>query len=324
MQQHAQQVQQQQQAQAAQQAQTLAALNKLISSSVAGSLGIQSLSGIKLEGASNTSVGSTAPAVQQSPIATATTVPAITSLVASTATSSPAAVAPQQPATAIPVTLATVGTPLPAATGGAQPVVSLAGVKPLTQIPIQFISPAAAAHMATISQLINQQQPQAAVNNNTAAAAVNPPASAAATAAPSASPSAVNPAVVSATPITPIPTINMSPMISPVILPSSVLTQANLNQAQLTPVSGGNLVSSQLLKSLGQIPILQQPLTIAQGGVMKPVMVVTMPSVVTTTTAPGTSIAAGSLPPVATPTGVQMTAATPAVQVQQIPEARST
>ncbi len=321
---------------AQQQAQTLAALNKLISSSVAGSLGIQSLSGIKLEGANNSSVGSTAPVVQPAPVATAVSAPAVTSLVASTATNSPAVV-PQQPAAAIPVTLATVGTSmsLPAGAGGAQPVVSLpaaGGVKPLTQIPIQFISPAAAAHMATISQLINtQQQPAAAVNNsnsssNPAAAPVNPPsASAAATATPTASPSVVNPAVVTATPITQIPTINMSPVISPVILPSSVLTQANLNQAQLTPVSGGNLVSSQLLKSLGQIPILQQPLTIAQGGVMKPVMVVTMPSVVTTSATPGTSIATGGLPTVApAPAGMQMTAAAPAVQVQQIPEARTT
>ena len=132
--------------------------------------------------------------------------------------------------------------------------------------------------MATLQQLVNQavnlprgSAPVTVTGSNPATATASVPAS------PLASPTVTQiPAIH--------PPLNMAPVLSPLILSPSVLTPSSLNQAQLTQVSTGNIVRSPLLKTIGQIPIIQQPVTLPPAGIVKPVFMVTMPSVVASTT----------------------------------------
>ena len=245
-----------------QQATTLAALNKLISSSVASNVNPVSLT----TAAAN--VGSAGGQQSQH-------------LVLGSGTTT---------ATALPVNANNVV--LTAVTSSPTTTVGQTNLKPITQIPIQLISPQAVAQMATLQQLVNQavnlprgNAPVTVTGSNPAAATASVPAS------PLASPTVTQiPAIH--------PSLNMTPVLSPLILSPSVHTPSSLNQAQLAQVSTGNIVSSPLLKTIGQIPVIQQPVTLSPAGIVKPIVMVTMPSVVGSTTtaqagtiaAPGTAI----------------------------------
>ncbi len=153
-----------------------------------------------------------------------------------------------------------VGSTSMAAQPAAPPTNLAAGVKPVTQIPIQFI-PAAAAQMATLQQLVNQAAAANLPRVSAPSVATQP--AAGATAAPSSTaqmPSA----------------INMAPM--PLILSPSMLAPSSIGQTpQLTQVTTANIVSAPMLKNLTQIPVQQLALS---GAGLKPVVMVTMPSVV--------------------------------------------
>ena len=241
-----------------QQATTLTAINKLISSSVASNINRVSLTTATANVGSTSGEQTSQHLLPGSGTTTATALPVnATNVVPATVTTSPAT---------------TVG---------------LTNVKPITQIPIQLLSPAAVAQMATLQQLVNQavnlprgSAPVTVTGSNPATATASVPAS------PLASPTVTQiPAIH--------PPLNMTPVLSPLILSPSVLTPSNLNQAQLTQVSTGNIVRSPLLKTIGQIPIIQQPVTLPPAGIVKPVFMVTMPSVVaSTTTVQAASVAA--------------------------------
>ena len=241
-----------------QQATALTAINKLISSSVASNINRVSLT------TATANVGSTS-GEQTSQ-----------HLVPGSGTTTPTAL-PVNATNVVPATVTT----SPATTVG------LTDIKPITQIPIQLLSPAAVAQMATLQQLVNQavnlprgSAPVTVTGSNPATATASVPAS------PLASPTVTQiPAIH--------PPLNMTPVLSPLILSPSVLTPSSLNQAQLTQVSTGNIVRSPLLKTIGQIPIIQQPVTLPPAGIVKPVFMVTMPSVVaSTTTVQAASVAA--------------------------------
>ena len=149
--------------------------------------------------------------------------------------------------------------------------VTLANMKPITQIPIQLFSPVT-AQMATLQQLVNQ-----AVNLPRGSAPVT------VTGNNPTTPTATVPASPNVHPATPV--------LSPLILSPQVLTQSSLAQ-----MSAANIVSSPLLKTIGQIPIIQQPLTLSPAGLVKPLVMVTMPSVAATTSAPAAAVATPAVP----------------------------
>ena len=250
-----------------QQATTLTALNKLISSSVASNVNPVSLTTAAANVRSAVGEQSQQHLVLGSGTTTATALPVnANSVVPAAVTTSPATTVGQT------------------------------NLKPITQIPIQLISPQAVAQMATLQQLVNQavnlprgNAPVTVTGSNPAAGTASVPAS------PLASPTVTQiPAIH--------PSLNMTPVLSPLILSPSVLSPSSLNQAQLAQVSTGNIVSSPLLKTISQIPVIQQPVTLSPAGIVKPIIMVTMPSVVGSTTAaqtatiaaPGTAISNSS------------------------------
>ena len=146
---------------------------------------------------------------------------------------------------------------------------------PMTQIPAHLVSPAG-THMSAIGHLMSQ----AVARNST----LPPTTTAATTSVPGPvtqsymSPnlsqmtqlSAAHPVMSSLAHVTPVTQIGISPM---TMMSPTVQVSPNLSQAQL--------VGSPMIRSLGQIPIqLQQPFGIGQ--IVKPVVMVSMSSVVTT------------------------------------------